>query len=69
MIKKMFISFVLSTINNENKPSSRVVLLRGIDEKGFTFYTNYNSDKAKDIDYNNYVSVTFSGIIWRNKLE
>ena len=57
--KENAICFVLSTITRENKPSSRVVLLRGIDEKGFTFYTNYNSDKAKNIDYNNCVSANF----------
>ena len=32
-------------------------------KKGFTFYTNYNSDKAKDIDHNNYVSANF---FWNN---
>ena len=30
-------------------PSSRMVLLRGVDEKGFTFYTNYNSRKSREI--------------------
>ena len=54
--KENAICFVLSTITKINKPSSRVVLLRGFNEKGFTFYTNYKSDKAKDIDHNNYVS-------------
>ena len=61
--KENAICFVLSTINKGNKPSSRVVLLRGLDENGFTFYTNYNSDKAKDIDHNNYVSANF---FWPN---
>ena len=61
--KENAISFVLSTITKENKPSSRIVLLRGIDKQGFTFYTNYNSDKAKDIDYNNNVSANF---FWQN---
>lgn len=61
--KENAICFVLSTITKRNKPSSRVVLLRGFNEKGFTFYTNYNSDKAKDIDHNNYVSANF---FWNN---
>ena len=61
--KENAICFVLSTISNRNKPESRVVLLRGLDEKGFTFYTNYSSDKAKDIDNNNYVSANF---FWNN---
>ena len=38
------ILFVLSTVSSENIPSSRVVLLRGVDENGFTFFTNYESD-------------------------
>ena len=61
--KENAICFVLSTITKINKPSSRVVLLRGLNEKGFTFYTNYKSDKAKDIDHNNYVSANF---FWNN---
>ena len=61
--KENAICFVLSTITKINKPSSRVVLLRGFNEKGFTFYTNYKSDKAKDIDHNNCVSANF---FWNN---
>jgi len=53
------ISFVLSTISKEIIPSSRVVLLRGVNEKGFTFFTNYKSSKASDIENNNMVSANF----------
>ena len=53
------ISFVLSTVSSENIPSSRVVLLRGVDENGFTFFTNYESEKSKDIEVNNIVSANF----------
>ena len=53
------ISFVLSTISTKNIPSSRVVLLRGVDENGFTFFTNYESAKSKDIEVNNMVSANF----------
>jgi pyridoxamine 5'-phosphate oxidase len=53
------ISFVLSTVSSENIPSSRVVLLRGVDENGFTFFTNYKSAKSKDIEANNMVSANF----------
>ena len=53
------ISFVLSTVSSENIPSSRVVLLRSIDENGFTFFTNYESEKSKDIELNNIVSANF----------
>ena len=57
--KENAISFVLSTISKENKPSSRVVYLREFNDEGFIFYTNYDSDKAKDIKYNNFVSANF----------
>lgn len=53
------ISFVLSTVSSENIPSSRVLLLRYIDENGFTFFTNYESNKSKDIEVNNIVSANF----------
>ena len=52
-------AFVLSTVSLKNEPSSRVVLLRGILEKSFVFYTNYSSAKATDLDENNNVSLNF----------
>ena len=55
-------AFVLSTVNIDNIPSSRVVLLKNIEEKGFVFFTNYNSNKGRDIKLNNYVSMNF---FWR----
>lgn len=36
----------------DNRPSARVVLLKGFDENGFKFYTNYNSRKGKEISIN-----------------
>jgi len=50
---------VLSTITPENTPCSRVVLLKEVNEKGFTFFTNYISDKARNIENNNNVSLNF----------
>jgi len=50
---------VLSTITHDNKPSSRVVLLKDISDKGFIFFTNYKSDKSVDIEKNNYVALNF----------
>ena len=52
-------AFVLSIVNIDNIPSSRVVLLKNIDEKGFVFFTNYNSSKAQDIKINQHVSMNF----------
>ena len=50
---------VLSTISSDKYPSSRVVLLKEVNENGFTFFTNYQSSKAKDIISNPNVSLNF----------
>jgi len=50
---------VLSSVSSDNCPSSRVVLLKEVNESGFTFFTNYKSSKAKDIDANPNVALNF----------
>mgnify|MGYP001437767783 CR=1 FL=1 len=50
---------VLSTISVLNRPSSRLVLLKQVNENGFIFFTNYTSSKAKDIEHNNNVTLNF----------
>lgn len=49
----------LATITPDNKPSSRIVLLKGIEANRFVFFTNYESHKGKDMDYCPYVALTF----------
>ena len=49
----------VSTVDEEQRPSSRVVLLKKFTDDGLFFYTNYNSKKGKDISKNNNVSVNF----------
>ena len=49
----------LATANAQGRPSCRVVLLKSIDPKGFVFYTNYNSRKARELAENPYASLTF----------
>jgi pyridoxamine 5'-phosphate oxidase len=51
-------AMLLSTVSN-GRPSSRVVLLKQFDTTGFTFFTNYNSKKALEIDANPNVAITF----------
>jgi pyridoxamine 5'-phosphate oxidase len=51
-------AFVLSTIAN-NTPYSRVVLLRDFDAKGFEFFTNYQSDKGRQLEENPQVAMNF----------
>ena len=50
---------VLSTVNKMHQPSSRIVLLKKADESGFSFFTNYNSKKAREIDENPKAALLF----------
>lgn len=52
-------AMVLSTINEAGFPSSRVVLLKDINTDGLSFFSNYESQKAKDMAHNNQVSLLF----------
>ncbi len=52
-------AMVLATANNNGIPSLRTVLLKDFDEKGFTFYTNYNSKKGKELSENPNASILF----------
>ena len=49
----------LSTISKEGIPTSRIVLLKTIDSKGFVFFTNYKSNKSIDIQLNPNASLLF----------
>ena len=50
---------ILSTSTKKGKPSSRAVLVKEFDERGFVFYTNYKSKKAQEIEVNPYGSLLF----------
>lgn len=52
-------AMTLSTATTSGKPSSRIVLLKGFDEQGFRFYTNYNSRKGRDLEENPYAALCF----------
>lgn len=52
-------AFVLATANKKGQLHTRTVLLKYFDEEGYVFYTNYGSQKAKDIKENPYVSACF----------
>ncbi|NNE27996.1 MAG: pyridoxamine 5'-phosphate oxidase [Saprospiraceae bacterium] len=58
-------AMTLSTVNSEGFPSARILLLKGLDKRGFMFYTNYKSRKAEEMKENDKVALTF---FWR-KLE
>lgn len=52
-------AMVVSTVSVDNKPSARVLLLKGFDENGFSFYTNYESKKGKQLALNPNACITF----------
>lgn len=52
-------AMMLSTVGADSAPSLRAVLLKGFGEEGFTFFTNYNSRKGREIDANPTVALLF----------
>lgn len=52
-------AMVLATATPDGIPSARTVLLKGLDERGLTFYTNYTSAKARAIEANPRAEVVF----------
>lgn len=52
-------AMTLSTVDINNKPHSRVVLLKGIENDEFVFYTNQQSDKGEEIEQNSNVALCF----------
>lgn len=52
----------LSTVDGERRPSQRMVLLKAFDTKGFVFFTNYRSRKAKHLEANAAASILFPWI-------
>src|SRR5215216_1026966 len=49
----------LATATCAGRPSVRTVLLKGVDERGFVFFTNYNSRKARELDETGRASLLF----------
>ena len=54
---------VVATVDDEGWPASRAVLLRGLDERGFVFYTNHTSDKGRALDATQRASLSF---VWHD---
>src|SRR5438876_4786472 len=52
-------AMTLATATTDGAPSSRVVLLKGFDERGFVFYTNYGSQKSKELEKNPVAALSF----------
>jgi len=54
-----FTAMTLATADRTGRPSARIVLLKGVDARGFVFYTNYGSDKARDLEENPRAALVF----------
>lgn len=52
-------AMTLATVSNEGKPSARIVLLKNYDERGFVFFTNYESHKGKELSINANAALVF----------
>lgn len=52
-------AFVLSTVNENFQPSSRILYLKELDEQGFIFYTNYSSQKGSELSLHPKASMVF----------
>lgn len=55
-------AMVLSTVSQDGVPSARLVLLKGHDERGFTFFTRYSTQKGRELDANPQAALLFH---WR----
>jgi pyridoxamine 5'-phosphate oxidase len=52
-------AMIVATADRDGRPSARTVLLKGYDERGFVFYTNYTSRKGAEVQANPYASLVF----------
>jgi pyridoxamine 5'-phosphate oxidase len=52
-------AMTVATVTADGRPSARIVLLKGFDEKGFVFYTNYNSLKGQELQQNPNTALVF----------
>jgi pyridoxamine 5'-phosphate oxidase len=52
-------AMTLATVDSEGRPSARVVILKGVDRRGFVFYTNYESRKGLELARNPNASLVF----------
>ncbi len=59
-------AMVVSSVDSDGRPSSRVVLLKSFDDQGFVFYTNFESRKGREILANPHVGLNF---YWRELRE
>lgn len=52
-------AMTLATVNAEGKPTARLVLIKGVDARGFVFFTNYESHKGLDLEGHPHAALVF----------
>jgi pyridoxamine 5'-phosphate oxidase len=52
-------TMTLATVDSRGRPSARIVLIKGVDERGFVFFTNYESRKGSELADNPHASLLF----------
>ena len=52
-------AMTLATVGEGGRPSTRIVLVKGVDERGIVWYTNYESRKARELSGNPYAALQF----------
>lgn len=52
-------AMTLATATPNGRPSARMVLIKGVDARGFVFYTNYESRKGRELEANRYAALVF----------
>lgn len=57
-------AMTVATVGSNMRPSTRVVLIKGYDERGIVWYTNYDSRKGKELAGNPLLHCSFTGWIW-----
>jgi len=53
-------AMTLATSTGEGRPSARIILLKGVDELGFVFFTNYEGRKAQELQENPFAALVFN---------
>ena len=62
-------AMILATTGDDNRPAARTVLLKGVDSRGFVFFTNYQSRKGQQLTENPYASLLFAWTSLERQIE
>src|SRR5882757_1663100 len=61
-------AMTLATVGRDGRPAARTVLLKGVDGRGFVFYTNYESRKGRELDAHPRATMLFPWVAMERQL-